>query len=467
MRFWQTLFKLLRFMESHLMSRAVKPISQARFEALCFSRVPTAKLYSRETEWYSDEGENVIGAVVFDLSDADWGFVVLGRDEVARFRAIEVEVSLPTEGEARANLQQKILQVSVAGEKMYPQGWEHKRRKVFSLFDPVIPPDQQDGFFKILSKGTGYSPAKEIIAEIAYTFEDPDGNYIQQFQGDGFDARLWELYLYAVLHESDFTIDREHRAPDFVCLKQGRTLVIEATTVNVTQERQTERTEIGDPDGTQMADYMAIKFGSPLFSKLGKRYWLLDHVRGQPLILAIADFEKPPGVHYSSKFLLEYLYGRRQVTRTDGSTSYISIGGHVFGRKTIPSGFFFLPDAENISAVLFSDAGTMSKFNRMGKLAGFGSSEVSMIRFGQRYERSSGAYPTEFRVPVSPPAYTETWREGIWLFHNPNARFPIDPEAFDNVAHAFWENEQFEFIIPDQHPVWSKTLIFSSEASDS
>jgi hypothetical protein len=143
--------------------------------------------------------------------------------------------------------------------------------------------------------------------------------------------------------------------------------------------------------------------------------------------LAIADFEKPSEVHYSSKFVQEYLYGQRQVMGTDGSISYIRIGEHVFGKKRIPSGFFFQPNAENISAVLFSDAGTISKFNRMGKLAGFGSPEVNMIRFGQRYETSSSAYPTEFRVSVSPPSYTENWREGIWLFHNPNAKHPICP----------------------------------------
>jgi hypothetical protein len=33
-----------------------------------------------------------------------------------------------------------------------------------------------------------------------------------------------------------------------------------------------------------------------------------------------------------------------------------------------------LPDAENVSAVLFSNSGTIAKFNRVGALPGFGSS---------------------------------------------------------------------------------------------
>jgi hypothetical protein len=46
------------------------------------------------------------------------------------------------------------------------------------------------------------------------------------------------------------------------------------------------------------------------------------------------------------------------------------------GQKVIPSGFFDLPGPENVSAVLFSNSGTISKFNRMGVVAGFGSRRV-------------------------------------------------------------------------------------------
>jgi hypothetical protein len=51
------------------------------------------------------------------------------------------------------------------------------------------------------------------------------------------------------------------------------------------------------------------------------------------------------------------------------------IGMHEWKVKEVPFGFFDLPDAENVSAVLFSNSGTIAKFNRMGTLAGFGSSK--------------------------------------------------------------------------------------------
>lgn len=59
--------------------------------------------------------------------------------------------------------------------------------------------------------------------------------------------------------------------------------------------------------------------------------------------------------------------------------------------QEIPSGFFFLPGAENVSAVLFSNSGTISKFNRMGLLAGFGAGRAQMIRKGFAYEPNPDA----------------------------------------------------------------------------
>jgi hypothetical protein len=41
-------------------------------------------------------------------------------------------------------------------------------------------------------------------------------------------------------------------------------------------------------------------------------------------------------------------------------------------KQNIPAGFFRQPDAENVSAVLASNQATLTKFNRMGKIAGFG-----------------------------------------------------------------------------------------------
>lgn len=307
----------------------IKPISTARFEALCFMRHPIVRFYAEEHEWYADQDENVLGIVLNDKIDRDWSYVVLGRDELARFSAIDQDVSLPTADKARAALHTKMLQYSMAGKKVFPQGLSRKWQKIFRLFHPVLTTEKQHPDFRVLSTASGYSPAKEILAEIAYTFEDPDGNYIEQFQGDGFDARLWELYLYAVLHENDFDISRDFHAPDYICSKYGAPLVLEATTVNQTQDGETVESVKEDPDGIEMANYMAIKFANALYAKLQKRYWELEHVKDKPLVLAVADFRKPEGIHYSAKFIQEYLYGQRQ-TRKGDAYVYTPIQEHVY-----------------------------------------------------------------------------------------------------------------------------------------
>lgn len=445
---------------------AIKAISRPRFEALCFMRIPTIKIFAKEREWYADSNENILGTVMWDKFDSNWSFAILGRDESARFRGIDVHVDFLSDVEARRALHEKMTELEKTGQSVFPQGLARKREQSFKLFSPVASRDKLNPAFILLSEGKGYSSARAILAEIAYTFEDPDGNYIQQFQTSGFDARLWELYIYALLHENDFILDRTYKAPDYVCMKHEHTIVLEATTVNPTIGVGQEVPDLGDPDGDLMADYMAIKLGSALFSKLKKAYWQLDHVTGRPLILAIADYQKPDGIFFSSKFLLEYLYGRRQVS-SGQSFTYSVIAEHIYGNKTIPSGFFYQPDAENIAAVLFSDSGTISKFHRMGKVAGFGDSTVTMIRFGQRFDPARDMAPTEFHSKVDATSYAESWSEGIWLFHNPNAKHPVEPTLFPDAAHVVWEDEKYAFSYPDNFPVWSKTVVISSEEGNS
>jgi hypothetical protein len=44
--------------------------------------------------------------------------------------------------------------------------------------------------FATLIGSRGYSPARTLIGEMMHYFEDVDGNFVQQFQSDGFDAGI-------------------------------------------------------------------------------------------------------------------------------------------------------------------------------------------------------------------------------------------------------------------------------------
>lgn len=68
-------------------------------------------------------------------------------------------------------------------------------------------------------------------------YEDVDGNFIEQFQTTAFDARLWELYLFATLVEMGYVFDRTKAAPDFIARGLYGTFALEAVTVNQTRDK--------------------------------------------------------------------------------------------------------------------------------------------------------------------------------------------------------------------------------------
>ncbi len=49
-------------------------------------------------------------------------------------------------------------------------------------------------------------------------YEDIDGNFVEQFQTTGFNARVWELYLFAALTEANLRLERPDPAPDFLAV---------------------------------------------------------------------------------------------------------------------------------------------------------------------------------------------------------------------------------------------------------
>lgn len=209
---------------------------------------------------------------------------------------------------------------------------------------------------------------------------------------------------------------------------------------------------------------MAIRFGSSLYSKLQKRYWLLPHVRDVPLVFAIADFHDDQSMLWSFTSLLDYLYGVRHTFLYDASgrliISPIQINSHAAGDKRIPSGYFLQPESEHVSAVLFSASGTISKFNRLGRHAGFKDPNVRtrMFRSGTGYDHDPNAcMPRFFRYEVDETC-GETWAEGLSMYHNPNALHPVPEELFPGIAHHHLRGGQIVSRIPEFHPYASITL---------
>jgi hypothetical protein len=250
-------------------------------------------------------------------------------------------------------------------------------------------------------------------------------------------------------------------APDFLVSAPGKAFTVEATTVAPSREGVlAERPETRTPEqlAAFLADYMPIKFGSSLTNKLhrrsasGKAYWEEDRAAGLPFVIAVADFHKPasadePGsMTYTQSAIWPYLYGfTTDWEMIDGKLVIIrrDLTSHTFKGKVIESGFFSLPKAENVSAVLFSNAGTSAKFDRIGVLAGFGSPHHRYLRVGFRFDPDPNAPSGKrFVEEVGAGDYSEGWAEELQVFHNPNALRPLPKDYFGGLTQHFFDDGQ-------------------------
>lgn len=418
----------------------IKEISKQRFDALTFAVLPTAHLVFEEITWFSDENEHFLAAIVFDKIDNDWGFVILARNEKHIFNCIDANHSFEKIADAKDALLKKIAEYIASDEHIHPQddGIIEKQ----DIFMRRADDKKLHEHFILLRDSEGHTPAKRIIQEIAQTFVDCDGFFFKRFQTTEFDQRLWELYLYAYLHEERFEIMNEHSSPDYHCKKGIHHICIEATTVNPPNGSADKRAYT-DPGFKPNQEYNCIKFSKSLMKKLGMRYWEKPHVKNKPFIIAIQSYEDL----VDSQSLITYVYGLNHSWKKDETGNLLitpeKVDYHTHKGKHTQSGFFSVPNSENISAILFSNSGTISKFNRMGKLAGFGSERVILTRIGTCVNRDpSATTPLQFKIEVTPEKYSETWGQGIGMLHNPNALHPVDPALFPNIEHHFLEDGQ-------------------------
>jgi len=449
----------------------VKGMDRKRFDALAgYSRDPLLAVIGIELAWFSNIDETILGVLVQDRFDRDFNAVLLCRDEARRFRAFDTAVSLKDKESAMVWLCDSIQKHTSGGLTTYPQGDD---RKPIDLFTPVVPEERQHPYFTALAGQAGFASARGIINSMMPYFTDVDGNFVEQFQSTGFDARVWELCLYAYLVEEQFVVSREHNAPDFLVTKGSESVAIEAVTVGRADDDPPRCTAelAGDETAREVADEltdaMPIRWGSPLYSKLKMKYWELPHVAGNPLVFAVADFHDDQSMLWSSSALIRYLYGVAHDHRFDGDGNLIilprPIGTHKVGDKEIPSGFFFQPDAEYISAVLSSASGTVSKFNRMGRQAGFKAPNTRLIRTGKCYDHDpNAALPKDFEYEVNEES-EETWAEGFSMLHNPEAKQPVPEELFPSIAHHHFRDGQIYSSMPEFHPYASITIRFEND----
>lgn len=454
-------------------------MTQERFNVFAIgTRLSVARAFAHEISYWSDTEERVLGLVFMDRTDSDFGWMLLARDRIGRFRCVGVEASLKSESYAARGLRERIAR-AVKEDDLIALGFQDDETN-YATDLLGIPADTKletlHPSFRSLFQDSGRSPARAVLREIGNWLAPSDPHFVQEFQFKQFDQRLWELYLWAALRELDFDVTQPE-APDFLCRAPGIEFTVEATTVKASESgplaKHPEPTTLEEMRAF-LTDYMPMKFGSSLTSKLmkknasGESYWERGESPGKPFILAIADFHKPGSeseigsMTYTVSALWPYLYGHRvEWEKVDGKLVVRAVKGsdHAYGGKVVPTGFFDLPGAENVSAVIFSNAGTIAKFDRIGVAAGFGLPGHHYVRSGIRYDPDPDAVEGVPFVEEIKPGHSERWSDELQVFHNPRAKHPLPIDVFDGITQHFFQNGDQYSLTPEGAVISSWTTI--------
>lgn len=173
-------------------------ISRVRFDALAgYCRQPRALVDAEEVRWLQAANEAMLVVVIRDRTDGDFSAMVLARDFKERYRWVEMTDFLPTVEDALKAAPERVEKVLKNLDAERRQGDE--KGAPVDFFKHLSAAEKLDKAFVSLSTLEGYSPALELIRPMMRWHEDADGNFVEQFQTTGFDARIWELYLFAML----------------------------------------------------------------------------------------------------------------------------------------------------------------------------------------------------------------------------------------------------------------------------
>lgn len=442
----------------------LRQITRARFDAFAgYCRRPLASKFAVEMAWLEEVRGDVFATLIVD-TDGLYSGVVFARDLQERFRCVKCTNSHESCKDARSELEALVASALEDLDEARVQGDE--AAKPTDFFAPRVDETKQHPNFRLLASDPSHEPARRLIEEMMRWYEDRDGNFIQQFQTEGFDARIWELYLWATLVSLDLEAKFPKPSPDLDASGVGVRFAIEATTINPSLRDgvpvAAPKPESAEEKTEYFRNYLPVRFAGPLSSKLSKRYWLKKAVAGLPFVIAIQDFHTDFSMTWSGIALPSYLYGYDLLEKGDEESEFTrprAIENHNWGMKTVPSGFFSLPEAENVSAVIFNPSGTLAKFNRMGLKVGFNSSSASVTHMGRRAVVVGRNYRvTTFREEVA-ESYEENWVDGMNVYHNPNAVHQLDSTWLPGAAHHYFNDGQLVSEVPDRHLFESMTAV--------
>lgn len=429
--------------------RLITPISQRQFElyALSLERGPNFDPAYIFGSYQAGRG-SASGCILLDPERG--AFTSLAQRRRVDHRWVQVDSSGPY-STPEAALDR--LSISMRGGDPPEQLPPGTRRRPLLL---KIGPRGMSPEFELLTSTISHLPALMAIGECYLALPNPDPNFVTDLQTNNFASRLFELYLLACFREQGLIVRQDQVSPDFLIEKNGEECWIEAVTANSENRRAggiADWVHAPEDRNERLTGDPAERFAKTLRGKLQRNYHELDHVKGQSFALAIADFHESGSMVWSREALPTYLYGLRADVEGEGAQRR-AIGtpiAKLTGKHGIPAGLFRDPDFAHLSGVIFSNAATLAKFNRMGFLAGWRPPGLRMTRRGILFDRKPGALePIDFDLSVESAEYQalwpwgEAWCQELEVFHNPLAAHPISFDLIPGATHWFERDGDIE-----------------------
>lgn len=418
--------------------------------------------------WKSSD-DLAFGVLMRDVDTHQHGILVMRR----RLDGIWAEVTHDSNFGTKDECMRKLENMLLSGQPILPIPDNEAARA--PLHD--VGNRQPSALFDVLNKPT-HLVAAWTFNQLYLAMPDPDKNWVSDCQTANFHTRMWEAQLLASFREQGLLVTQQHTSPDFeIQNRLGSSATVEAVTANPTipynhvnappSMHPTERDEI-------FFGSAAVRFAKTLRSKLQRNYHLLPHVSGKPFIIALADFHAPTSMVWSREALIGYLYGSgAEVKIINGKCTAVETKSKLLlGEDRIPAGLFTDSRHEELSAVIFSNACSISKLNRVGISAGANMDQYRYTRVGHVFDRTPGALEgIPFCHNITSKEYRDLWPQGYepWtaemeVFHNPYAHHPTPKSLLPEATHWFDRDGAIECESHYETSIlWSKTLIHNRD----
>jgi len=190
-------------------------------------------------------------------------------------------------------------------------------------------------------------------------------------------------------------------------------------------------------------------------------------------MIALADFQAPASMLWSREALIGYLYGEgAETVEIEGELKAVPLPvTHLLGDTGFPAGLFRNDQHADISAVIFTNACSIAKLNRVA-ITGRGAPKgYRYTRFGNFFDRSPGALKgIPFCFDITSDSYRNLWPQGYepWsaeleVFHNPFARHPVPFDLVPEATHWFDQDSEKICRSHYEHSILSSTTFTQNE----